>query len=106
MTHRVELGTLSRVPSTSKKKTQKTTNPKPKLPNQNHPSNIHKTFHGVFQRYYSLWQKIKTDVVISTNLQSCTGDYMGGTMNNLTFNFKVFAKNLQPFSVLSAKENF
>lgn len=29
-----------------------------------------------------------------------------GTMDNLTFNFKVFAKNLQPFSVLLAKENF
>lgn len=85
VTHRLELGTFSRVPSTSKK-----TNPK--LPNQNHPSNICKTFHGVFERYYSFWKKIKTDVVISTNLQSCMGDYLW-YYEQFDFQFHSIGKN-------------
>lgn len=71
VTHRVGLGTFSGVPSTSKK----ITNPKPQLPNQNHPSNICKTFHGVLGRYYSSQKKRRTDV-ISTNSKNCMGDYL------------------------------
>lgn len=93
VTHRLELGTFSRVPSTSKK-----TNPKPKLTNQNHPSNICKTFHGVFERYYSFQKKIKTDVVISTNLQSCMGDYLW-YYEQFDFQFQSIGKN--PSALLS-----
>lgn len=90
VTHRVELGTFSRVPSTSKKTPKKTINPKPKLPNQNHPSNICKTFHGVFEKYFSFWNKIITHVVFSTNLQSCMRNYL---WQHEQFDFKVLAKN-------------
>lgn len=79
----------------------------PKPLNKNHPTNTHKTFHGVFERYHSFRKKIKTDVVISRNCRAAWVTTCG-VMYNLTLKFKIFAKNLEPFSFFffSHKKSF
>lgn len=74
-----------------------------KTPNQTHPTNACKTFHWVFERYYSFRKKIKTDAVISRNLQSCTGDWLPVILCIISLSSsKYLQKNLEPFSVLLA----